>query len=183
MNRLAALLKPLRNRVMLMVGRCVLSAVYDNKGIQASQVKLLQDEVRDQVERMQEYGFTSVPIAGAEGLAVFVNGNRDHGVVIATDDRRYRLKGLKNGEVAIYTDEGDKIHLKRGNEIEIVSATKVIIDTPTLEVTGDIECEGDITDRINTNAESINDMRNTYNTHTHTGDDGGNTSVPHQLMQ
>ncbi|WP_431477838.1 phage baseplate assembly protein domain-containing protein [Massilia eburnea] len=58
-------------------------------------------------------GFTSVPKPGAEGVVVFVGGNRDHGLVIAVEDRRFRLKGLASGEVAIYDDQGQKVHLTR----------------------------------------------------------------------
>ena len=109
----------LRNRVMLMLGRAVLSAINDNGGVQVVQATLLEDELRGDLERFQEYGFTSVPLPGAEALVAFIGGNRDHGVVVAVEDRRYRLHGLKGGEVAIYTDEGDFIHLQRNRKIEV----------------------------------------------------------------
>lgn len=75
-------------------------------------------------EYFQHYGFTSRPLAGAECI-VIREGN--HMVVIASDDRRYRLAN-EAGEVAIYTDEGDRIHFKRGNEILVQSGNKVAID-------------------------------------------------------
>ena len=109
----------LRNRVMLMLGRAVLSAISDNGGVQVVQATLLEDEIRGDLERFQEYGFTSVPLPGAEALVAFIGGNRDHGVVVAVEDRRYRMCGLKGGEVAIYTDEGDFIHLQRNRKIEV----------------------------------------------------------------
>ncbi len=115
------LVAPLRRRVRLMISRAVLAAVNDAGGIQLMQVKLLDGEVRDGVERMQDYGFTSVPKAGAEGLMACVSGDRDHGIIVAIDDRRFRLKGLQAGEVALYTDEGDKIVLKRGRTIQITA--------------------------------------------------------------
>lgn len=113
------LIQPLRNRVMLMVARGVIKLVNDKGGLQTLQLGLLEDELRDQVERVQDYGFTSNPLPGAEAVTVFIGGNRDHGLTLKVDDRRYRLKGLKGGEVALYTDEGDFIHLKRGNNIEV----------------------------------------------------------------
>lgn len=99
--------------------RGVLNMVADGLKMQANQVQLLDGEVLDNVERAQQYGFTSVPQAGAEVFVAFVGGDRGHGVVLAVDDRRYRLKGLKGGEVALYTDEGDSIILKRDNHIEV----------------------------------------------------------------
>lgn len=49
---------------------------------------------------------TSVPHAGAECVTLSVGGNTDHPVVINVDDRRYRMRGLKTGEMAIYDDQG-----------------------------------------------------------------------------
>jgi len=113
------MLQPLRDRVMLMVARGVLKLVNDAGGLQTAQIGLLEDELRDKVERVQDYGLTSNPLPGAEPVVLFVGGNRDHGLIIKVDDRRYRLKGLKSGEVALYTDEGDFIHLKRDRNIEV----------------------------------------------------------------
>lgn len=80
-------------------------------------------------EYMQHYGFTSRPLPGAEGVIV----NQDnHYIMIASDDRRYRI-GIENGEVCLYTDEGDQIRFKRGKEIYIKSGNKL-----TAEVTNDV---------------------------------------------
>ncbi len=135
MNRLLA---PLARRVRLMVGRGVLALVNDGLKMQGVQVQLLAGEVRD-LERFQDYGFTSVPHGGAEVAAMFIDGDRNHGIAIRIDDRRYRVKGLQAGEVAIYTDEGDKIVFKRGRVVEITAGTKVRMVTPLLECTGDIK--------------------------------------------
>lgn len=105
------LIAPLRRRVRLMVSRAILSAVSDGAGIQLVQVKLLDGEVRDGVERFQDYGFTSVPVPGAEGVMVCVSGDRDHGIVIKIDDRRARMKGLQPADVAVYDNRGQFIHL------------------------------------------------------------------------
>lgn len=136
-----ALVRPLKRRVDLMVSRCVLRVVNDALKVQGVQVGLLAGETRGNLERMQEYGFTSRPHPGAEGLAVFVGGGRDHGVVVACEDRRYRLRGLASGEVALYTDEGDYIHFKRGKVVEmstetfrVNAGTKVEINTPLVDV-------------------------------------------------
>lgn len=83
-------------------------------------------------EVLQHYGFTSRPLAGAEGL-VLRQGNTLY--LIASDDRRYRL-ALEDGEVALYTDEGDCVHLKRGREIFVSSGGKVTVEAAeTLQAT------------------------------------------------
>jgi len=143
------LIAPYMRMVRMTVARGVINLVNDGLQIQELQVTLLADEVRAGVERFQEYGFTSHPIPGAEQVTVSVGGNRDHGIVIAVEDRRYRLKNLAQGEVAIYTDEGDKIHLKRDKTIEIVSGNKLVatveneveITTKTARVNASVCCE------------------------------------------
>jgi phage baseplate assembly protein V len=126
-----------------MVSRAIVNLVDDATKLQALQVTMLADETSDQVERVQKYGFTSVPHPDSEAIALAVGGSRDHVVVICVDDRRYRLKGLQSGEVAIYTDEGDSVVLKRGNVIEVTAATKVRIVSPLVEMSGDLVVSGD----------------------------------------
>ena len=118
--------------------------------LQSLQLRLLADEVKDNVEHLEPYGFTACPLAGAEALAGFIGGDRSHAVVIVVADRRFRLQGLKPGEVALYTDEGDFIHFKRGRVIEIETVTlnikatdSVNFDTPLITSTGRIESVGD----------------------------------------
>lgn len=133
--------------------------------LQSLQMRLTAGEVSDDMEHFEPYGFTSNPLAGAEGIATFLGGDRSHAVVLVVADRRYRLKALAEGEVAIYTDEGDKIHFKRGRIIDIDTTTlnirassgvnidtatlniyassAVNIDTPTLTQSGKIVSQGD----------------------------------------
>ena len=127
-------MRALVNRLANMVARAVVSLADDSKGVQALQVDVLKGETRDEIERLQDYGFTSVPKPGAEASILFVGGRRDHGLAIAVDDRRYRIKNLESGEVAIYTDQGDKIVLKRGGNIEVTASTKVVINSPLVEL-------------------------------------------------
>jgi phage baseplate assembly protein V len=132
--QLRRLVRPLETRVANMVTRAVIKLVDDSMKLQTLQLAVLTDEVRDDIERVQNYGFTSVPLEGAEAAVVFVGGRRDHGLAVAVDDRRYRVKDLKAGEVAVYTDQGDKVVIKRGGTIEVTAATKVVISTPIVEL-------------------------------------------------
>ena len=101
------------------LSRAKIESVNDDHGLQQVQVTLGPEEVLDAVPRIQNYGFTSLPAPGAEAAVI-------DEVVIAVDDSRYRLKRLKRGEVAIYTDEGDFILLGRGNKARIKTKTLVV---------------------------------------------------------
>ena len=115
-------------------------------------------------EYFQHYGFTSRPKAGAEGLAI-LRGNTVY--LIASDDRRYRIE-LAEGEVALYSDEGDCIHFKRDNllhvstlgklqadagdeaditapVVKVAASTSCTIVSPTIEFTGAVHVTGNIT--------------------------------------
>jgi phage baseplate assembly protein V len=87
-------------------------------GVQLSQVGGLPGEDLPGIELFQHYGFTSTPPAGTMAIVAPVGGRTSHGVIIATENSAYRLQGLENGEVAIYTDEGSSVVLKRGKIIE-----------------------------------------------------------------
>jgi phage baseplate assembly protein V len=114
-------LGPIRRKLSLMVTRAVLAMTDDEPLLQEVQAKLLGGETLAGLERFQQYGFTSVPLAGAEAIALSLGGNRTHTVIVNVDDRRYRLTNLKGGEVALYDDRGQKIHLTRtGAEVAIL---------------------------------------------------------------
>lgn len=107
-NIVRRMLTPLRNRVYTLITRAVIESVKDDKKLQLVKVNLLAGESRDDVERLQNFGFTGHPHSGAECVAVAVGGNRDHLIVIVADDRRVRVKDLPQGGAAIYSAvEGD----------------------------------------------------------------------------
>lgn len=138
-------MKSILQRLVTLVSRGVVRQVDDSKKVRELQIGLLEGETRGEVEQFQQYGFTSVPQSGAELVAVCIDGRREHAVVIATEDRRYRIKNLQNGEVAIYTDQGDKIVLKRGGTIAVTASTKVEITSPSVTMSGNLTVDGTIT--------------------------------------
>lgn len=181
---LRAMLEPLRRRVMMTIGRAVLRAIDDGSARQRVQVEAMKDELIDGVERMQNYGFSSVPFAGADACLVFVAGNREQGIAIVVDDRRYRLTSLEPGEVAIYDDQGQAVHLTRdGIVVNGGSLPVTITNTPltaiesNVAITGDVAITGNMaaTGEVSDALGSMNEMRGVYNGHQHTG--GGNPPI------
>ena len=146
----------------------------------------LKDEPIRGNELMQHYGFTSTPPAGFMYVAVPVGGKTAHAVMVATEHGSYRMKGLKTGEVAIYTDEGDSIVFKRGRLIEVTTQTfrvnagaaielnaptitgnassEVVLNTPLVAASQDITAGGEISDHA---GQSMSRMREIYNNHDH----------------
>lgn len=143
MRALAKFKDSIGRRLAQLVSRAVIQMVNDAGGLQELQVQALADELLDRVERFQQYGLTTVPLPGAEGLLLSVGGSRSNAVIIAVDDRRYRLQALEGGEVALYTDEGDFIHLKRGNVIAMKTTT-LEVDAAQSNFSGDIFAAGDV---------------------------------------
>lgn len=130
------MLAPLESRIRLMLSRAVVSLINDAAKAQELQVDLLADETQDGVERWQNYGFTSHPLPGAEALVGCVGGLRSHAVAIVVQDRRFRLVNLQPGEVALYDDLGNVVHLAR-EEVLIEGVAKVHVVAPTVIVESD----------------------------------------------
>ena len=183
--------KPLAKRVKLTVGKFVIEAIDDSKGLQLGKITLLADEVLDQIERIQEYGFTSVPVKGCEGIAVFVGGNRGNGSIIATDDRRFRPKDLGEGDTAIYTKDGVIIKLLNGGKkIEVISENEVSISTKKATINATDEATittakaNVVSDNINLGSGAVEKLlkgetfQDFFNSHTHVDGTGSSTTPP-----
>lgn len=189
---LSRFLAPIVRRVMLTVGRATLGTVNDGAGLQRGQVTMLAGETRDNVERVQPYGFSSVPLPGADCLVVCVGGNRDHPVIIGVDDRRHRPQSQQPGDVVIYSHQtGHRITLKADRTIEVEgdvltlkADTKIRLETPVVELTGGITTAGggalavaasalavtgDVQDRSGAGGMTMAGMRDDYNVHHHGG--------------
>ena len=189
-----SIIRTLKNEINNMLSRGVLTLVDASKKIQTLQIKLFGDELFDGIEHFEPYGFTSHPLENSEVLVASLSGNRNNSVALCVTNREVRLKNLQAGEVAVFTDEGDVIHFKRNNVIDINSAstvnvtapnvninaaTKITMNTPSCEITGDLSVGGNVSDSNG----SMQDMRNVFNPHIHSnGNDGQPTGGPSGAM-
>ncbi|ELE6318301.1 phage baseplate assembly protein V [Salmonella enterica] len=172
---------PLQN----MITRAVITAIDTVRKCQTAGLKLIAGEKKENVEHLEPYGFTSAAQNGAEAVVLFPAGDRSHGVAVVVADRRFRLKGLARGEVALYDDQGQSVTLTRagivvnggGKPVIFTNATKARFEMP-------IESTGDIRDNCDSSGKTMAEMRTTYNGHTHkeNGDGGGITDKPGQSM-
>jgi len=101
---------------------------------QFADVKVGVGETLEDVERLENYGFTSFPNDGSEAFIVFVGGSRDDGVLIAADQPEHEKKvKLEKGEVAVWTSFGSSIHLKKDGSV-LITADKIQTKGKTLSV-------------------------------------------------
>lgn len=178
--------------------RAVLTNINSSTPIQLIQADGLAGEQLQDNELMQHYGYTSVPPDGTQVVVLPIGGKTAHGIIIATEHAKYRLKGLKAGEAALYDDLGQSIVLTRsgivvkgaGLPIIIEDTPSVTAKTPTFHMTGNLQVDGDISNggnvatQGNTSVQgnitaqgeiidhgnkAMSGMRDQYNTHHHGG--------------
>ena len=144
------ILEPILARIRLIVGRCVVCACKYKGSELLSDIELVAGEKRRAVEFMQQYGFSSRPDGDVEGIALFIGGSRDNGVVVAT---RGACPKLEPGEVKVHSTFGSHVYLKKDGSIEIVSRGNVIVKTGP-EGMGTLEVEGSIAATLDVKANS-----------------------------
>ncbi|WP_312773022.1 phage baseplate assembly protein V [Atlantibacter hermannii] len=177
-------LQNIQRQVFGLIGRAVIKSISAASKCQMVDVELLGGQPKSGIEHLEPYGFTAHAVPGSEGVVLFPDGDRSHGVVIVVADRRYRLKGLAVGEVALYDDLGQKVHLTR-NGIIVDGAGKMIrfINAPVARFEMDIEATGQIKDLCESSGQTMSAMRLAYNGHKHRENGQGNdTKTPDKQM-
>lgn len=124
-------MRDLFRRIQLLFARGVVRLVQGS----IVQVELHKSEAVE-LPLVVPYGFSYAPLPGAQAYALFKGGDRSNGVVIMVGDERYRLE-LKEGEMAIHNDKGDKVHIKEG-KIEVEAATQVLVKSSKVLVEADL---------------------------------------------
>ncbi|CAB3742500.1 hypothetical protein LMG24238_06891 [Paraburkholderia sediminicola] len=179
LGRAQATADRLARRVLLLVGRGRVSAPVNDAGpVQVLQAQINELETIDNLKRIAEFGFTSVPPQGSDVAIVFVGGDRGGGLVIGTNHQASRPTGLKSGETMIFTQDGKQIYLtasggifiKANNQpVEVDGATIVTINAATKirAVTPRFECTGDIIDNCDSQSSTVAELRAAHDEHDH----------------
>lgn len=135
------------------------------------------DRVTDDVRRVSEFGFASVPPIGAEVLVLRRLSQRVLSLVIGTSHRPSRPRGLQPGDAGLYDVRGAKVMLTANGlaidcarlpvvltnttDVTVTASGKVRIEASTLEVTGDVISRADGAHV------SLNALRDAYAAHKH----------------
>ncbi|HCM2495661.1 TPA: phage baseplate assembly protein V, partial [Salmonella enterica subsp. enterica serovar Lehrte] len=151
------LLDPVMRRVRLACSRGRVNTVTDAHRAQNLQVSLLSGETVEHVERLQNYGFSSVPVGGNDVVVLSVGGKREHLVAVAVEDRSVRPQGKESGDVIVYHAEGHYIRLTADGKI-IVACKNIEfhVDEKTLINTTDFELNASNSTVINSPKTTIN---------------------------
>jgi phage baseplate assembly protein V len=186
----ASHISALYTRMLNVIGRGRVKLVDETKVIQTLQVVFNEElETHAKLYSAGHYGFASALPVDTDIVAVFIAGDRTNGIAIASNHQDSRPKNMAQGEVMLFDDQGTKIWLKRsgivieagGRPVEIDNAStltikttgKIRLETPTLEVTGEI------IDNAGSNTKTMKNLRDAYNIHKHTGvQTGSGTSGP-----
>lgn len=183
----------LYRRILMSSASITIAATDDSGPVHKVQGKVRgTPETIDNLQVVQLYGIASHAPVGSDAFVSFGNGDRSNGVVHATANQAARPRNQKPGEVSIFTDEGDVIALRRNHNIVIATTGTVTVSGATLVViqasekvrmeTPRLEVTGDVIDHCDEQGHTAANMREIYNVHTHGGvqSGGGTTSVPNQ---
>lgn len=108
-------------RALTVISRAFLRKAHDDKknDLQTVDIDVMPFEKHTKVERHQQYGASVVPKPpsgkgkAADAIVLYLGSDRAHPVVISVEDRRFRITGLKEGEVALYDDQQQRMYLTR----------------------------------------------------------------------
>lgn len=166
------------NQTDNMVARAVARRVDDAGSRQAVQIEVTKGELIDDVPRMQNYGLTSFPPAtGCDAVVVFLGGDRAQGIIIAMENKQYRLAGGEPGEVVLYDDLGNMVKLGRA-KLEVVGVAEIDIAAPSISLRAtQVNIEAERTDIA---GQLFNNGVNVGSTHVHPNGTlpTGTSSVP-----
>lgn len=144
------------HRVQLLVAQGLVRLT----GGETVQARVRDEEVLENLDRVEPYGFSYRPLPGAEAYLLFPAGDRSHGFAIVIGDRRYQIQ-LAEGEVALHDDQGQHVHLRRDGTVAVTANTKVLVVAPVVECRGHVDIVGQLT----VNGKNVSDSH----THTCTG--------------
>ena len=180
-----SVMQSLQRQLLGLIGRAVVKSINAASKCQMIDVELLAGQQKAGIEHLEPYGFTSRAKPGAEAVVLFPDGDRSHAVAITVSDRRYRMKGLKTGEVALYDDQGQSVTMTRSG-IVVDGGGKVITfkNAPKARFEMDLDVTGQIKDLCDSGGLTMSSMRVAYNGHHHKENGQGNkTDAPDNKME
>lgn len=149
--------------------RGVTSLLNTASQVSVAQIKGVASEVLNNVPVFQQFGFTSALPDNSDVIVLPLLGRSGLSVIIASENGKFRLKGLVKGESALYSAFGDYIHIKQGRIIKVKADAKLLVETPLAEYTGDLKVAGNIEagGSVKDQKGTMQEMRDVYDNHGH----------------
>ncbi|AHK20531.1 baseplate assembly protein [Yersinia similis] len=176
MSDVSGQISTLYRQIKMLLGIGRVTAFDDSNEVQTVQYQTPL-EIHSDTPRLAEFGFSSGLPAGSDVVIGFLGGDRSSGMIIASHHPAYRHVGLNAGETVIYSQWGQFIKLtesgvviEAGNqpvtvsnatEVTVNASVKVRLNTPLLEVSGNI------IDNADSNSATLKTLRDAYNSHNH----------------
>ena len=133
----------INRRICNLVQRGVAKRIRFSNGVQVIQITANGGDVIDGVEHIENYGFASKPLPGAEVIALALAGDSSHTVIITVGDRRYRLE-LNEGDTALYDHRGNFFWLTEA-AAHVKHKTNIKLEAPNVTVVGKLSVSGKTT--------------------------------------
>lgn len=132
------------------------------------QITGMDGEIQNTVELLLPPGYSANPVVGSDVLKMQVMGTADHVVCLGGDNWGNAIQDLGPGEFGL--SDGQQMVIFRqtsGQMLELISPTKVRVQSPILQCTGEITANCDSADSV------------TLGTHTHLAAGvAGHTAAP-----
>ena len=130
---LQRLISPIITRIRRVCLGAIIRRVDDDGDLQRMQVESIGHSVYDNVEKFEQFGFTSNPPLGLDAIIIERCGKH---IIVAIGDRKYRIKNLESGDTAVYDVRGQTIILnKTGISVTDAHGNTVITDSNGINTT------------------------------------------------
>ena len=95
------------------------------------------------MQRMEQFGFTSMAPDGSDAVLLSLNGNRDSVIAIGFMSPDNRPTGGEAGSTTIYDINGNSITLVGGG-VNINSPSQIVLTAPEIALDGNVSLGGGI---------------------------------------
>lgn len=149
-----AFVEKIMSRVRLIVSYCTVIASKNSDDGMTVDAEFVPGEKRTGLEFFQQFGFSSRPKGDVDGVALFIGGSRDNGVVVATRDASGQQ--LEEGEVVVYSAFGSSVKLKKDGTIALSPASgKNVVAESDLLCKGKLLATGDVFAGVTDTGETV----------------------------
>lgn len=104
-----------------MMDRGVLDKFDDSGETQSCTVNYGYSGTMEDIERLQDYGLTSIPPIDSQIFYVCLGGSQEYPIVVKVDSPDKRLKLAQPGEVALWSIHGNSVYLKSDGSVVVSS--------------------------------------------------------------